>query len=142
MPYCPQCKLDIDRDVANCPGCGMPLGMGPLTESSVDEDEADAILLLRAENKLHADLLVSALEDQDIPCLVKGLGITDGLGGAGSGDVPYGVFSSPRAIEIYVSDHDFDRAKEVMDSLQGSELAENDELNNPGGESNDPSVQA
>jgi hypothetical protein len=131
MSYCSQCKRDIDSDAANCPDCGMPLVMGLAAESSVDEDDVDAVLLLRAENKLHADLLVSALEDQDIPCLVKGLGITDGLGGAGSGAVPYGVFSSPRAIEIYVSDHDFDRAKEVMDSLQGSELAENDELNDP-----------
>jgi hypothetical protein len=114
MSYCSQCKRDIDSDAANCPDCGMPLVMGSAAESSVDEDDVDAVLL-----------------DQDIPCLVKGLGITDGLGGAGSGAVPYGVFSSPRAIEIYVSDHDFDRAKEVMDSLQGSELAENDELNDP-----------
>jgi predicted amidophosphoribosyltransferase len=58
MPYCPQCKHDVDDDLSTCPDCGTALVMGVSLESSVDKDDMDAALLLTADNKLQAEFLI------------------------------------------------------------------------------------
>jgi hypothetical protein len=134
MPYCPQCKREIDDDTVVCPECKTQLTMGSSVESSVDDDTADAVLLLKADSSLQAELLVAALDEEGIPYLAKGLGITDGLGGVGGGDVLSGAFSSPHAVEIWVNPSDLPRAKEVLVEQTGAELEE-DETTEEGGES-------
>ncbi len=128
MPHCPKCKREITDENTYCPDCGTRLVMSLPVESSSNDDSVDAILLLKANNSLQAELLASALEEEGIPFLAKGLGIVDGLGGVGGGDVMSGAFSSPRAVEIWVNPRDLDRAKELMAAQSGSELGEDESV--------------
>ena len=125
MPYCPECKYEYESGTKICPDCGAPLVEGSLPEEEVNpDDDVDAVLLLETENTLRAEFLVGALEQEGIPYVARGLGLTDSLGGAVGGDVSHGAFSSPRPASVRVNPRDYDRAKALLDSLEGEELEE------------------
>ena len=129
MPYCPECLMEYNEGVTMCSDCGSKLLPGsPPSPIANPDDDVDAVLLLKADNRLQAEFLMSALTEEGIPFVAKGMGIIDGLGGAGGDSALHGAFSSQRAVEIYVNAGDFERAKEILDSLGGSELVEGQEL--------------
>ena len=92
------------------------------------DNNVDAVLLLRTENYMTAQFLAGALEEAEIPFVAKRLGLADRLGDSTTGAITHVVYSPPGAAEIYVNPADYARAKEVLDSLEGSELEENEEI--------------
>lgn len=99
-------------------------------EAAGDIDESDSILLLKTDNILQAQFLVGALEEEEIPFVAKRLGLPDRAGGA----ITHTAFDAPGPAEIYVSADDYDRAKELLDSLEGQAIGDFDEDDDDDGE--------
>jgi|WetSurMetagenome_2_1015567.scaffolds.fasta_scaffold156531_3 hypothetical protein len=119
-----------------CSDCQVKLLPGSPPEKMANpDDEVDAVLLLKAESVMQAKFLAEALDDAGISYVARGLGITDSLGGAAGGDVAFGAYSSPRGAEVYVNPNDLAAAQEVLDSISGSELPENQETDIDSGNS-------
>jgi hypothetical protein len=126
MPYCANCKYDYESSMTLCPDCGAALVKGSYQPPVPVDDDTDSVLLLETDNPLQAEFLVGVLEEEDIPYVAKGLGITDIFGGSASAEIKQGAFSSPGPKRIWVNPADYDRAKELLDSLAGGELDEED----------------
>lgn len=127
MPYCPDCEYEYESGTTVCPDCGARLIEGTMPPIEHD-DNVDAVLLLETDNVLQAEFLAGALEEQGIPYVARGLGVTDGLGGSAGMDVKQGAFSSPGPKRIWVNPTDYDHAKELLESLDGIELDEGEEM--------------
>ncbi len=87
-------------------------------------DESENVLLLKTGNYMLAQFLIGALDEEEIPYLAKGLGGDDRVGG---GAITHRGFSPPGLAEIFVSQEDYDRAKELLDSLEGEDFEDFDE---------------
>ena len=134
MPYCPNCKYEYETGITECPDCAVALlpGSPPVAEKNPD-DEVDAVVLMKTYDDLHARLVASALDEAGIPYRARGLGMVDSLGGAMGGYVPQGPISSPGPIIVFVNPSDLDRAKEIVESMQGEELTD-EEITDDSGE--------
>ena len=87
-------------------------------------DDAENVLLLKTGNYMLAQFLVGALEEEEIPYLAKGLGGNDRVSG---GAITGGAFSPPGLAEVFVNQEDYERAKELLDSLEGEDFEDFDE---------------
>jgi hypothetical protein len=87
-------------------------------------DDVDNVLVLKTGNYMLAQFLIGALDEEEIPYLAKGLGGEDRIG---AGAITHRGFNPPGLAEIYVSPEDFDRAKELLDSLEGEDFEDFDE---------------
>ena len=126
-----------------CPDCSAKLLAGsPPEKTENPDDEIDAVLLLKADNVMQAKFLAAALDDADIPYVARGIGITDSLGGSAGGDVPFGAYSSPRGPEVYVNPSDLAAAQKVLDSVSGSELPEDQDIDSDSGSSSSDPTKA
>ena len=133
MPYCPNCKYEYTDGTTVCPDCQQTLLAGsPPPAVANPDDEIDSVTLLETYDPMGAQLLAGALEEADIPYQAKGLGLTDSIGGAIGAYVPQGSFSSPGPIVVRVNPEDYDRAKEIMESLQGDEISEEENIDTIG----------
>jgi hypothetical protein len=143
MPYCPDCLIEYLESIEVCPDCGAKLLPGsPPEKTDNPDDEIDAVLLLKAECVMQAKFLAAALEDAGIPFVARGLGITDSLGGSAGGDVACGAYSSPGAPEVYVNPSDLAAAQKVLDSVSGSELPEDQDIDSDSGSSSSDPTKA
>ncbi|MCC6962849.1 MAG: DUF2007 domain-containing protein [candidate division Zixibacteria bacterium] len=95
----------------------------PTSEEQAELDESDSVLLLKTDNYLQAQFLVGALEEEEIPYYTKRLSSSDPVRGA----ITHVAYDAPGAAEIYVSADDYDRAKELLDALEGEGLSNFDE---------------
>lgn len=96
----------------------------PVTNEEQHEmDESDSILLLKTDNYLQAQFLIGALEEEEIPFVAKRLSSTDPLRGA----ITHVAYDAPGSAEIYVSSEDYDRAKDLLESLEGEGIASFDD---------------
>lgn len=139
MPYCPECLAEYLEGIDKCPDCDAPLLPGSPPEAGDNpNNEVDSVLLTKPDSVMQAKFIAAALEEARIPFVARGLGITDSLGGAAGGDVSWGAYSSPRGPEIYVHPSDLEAAQQVLESIQGSELSEDEETGSDTGGS--PSV--
>lgn len=87
-------------------------------------DDVENVLLLKTGNYMLAQFLTGALDEEEIPYLAKGLGGNDRVG---AGAITHRGFNPPGLAEIFVSSDDYDRAKELLDSLEGEDLEDFDE---------------
>ncbi|MBK7093009.1 MAG: DUF2007 domain-containing protein [bacterium] len=96
----------------------------PITEEAQQEmDDSDSILLLKTDNYLQAQFLIGALEEEEIPFVAKRLSSTDPTRGA----ITHVAYDAPGSAEIYVSSEDYDRAKDLLESLEGDGIANFDD---------------
>ncbi len=92
-------------------------------EEQAEIDDGESVLLLKTDNYLQAQFLVGALEEEEIPFVAKRLSSTDPVRGA----ITHTAYDAPGSAEIYVSAEDYDRAKELLDALEGEGLSSFDE---------------
>ncbi len=96
----------------------------PITNQEQQEiDDSDSILLLKTDNYLQAQFLIGALEEEEIPFHAKRVGSTDPSRGA----IARAAFDASGSAEIYVSAEDYDRAKDLLESLEGEGIASFDD---------------
>lgn len=96
----------------------------PITNEAQQEmDDSDSILLLKTDNYLQAQFLIGALEEEEIPFVAKRLSSTDPTRGA----ITHVAYDAPGSAEIYVSSEDYDRAKDLLESLEGDGIANFDD---------------
>lgn len=96
----------------------------PTTNAEQQEmDDSDSILLLKTDNYLQAQFLIGALEEEEIPYVTKRLSSTDPSRGA----ITHVAYDAPGSAEIYVSSEDYDRAKDLLESLEGDGIASFDD---------------
>lgn len=96
----------------------------PVTNEEQQEmDDSDSILLLKTDNYLQAQFLIGALEEEEIPFVAKRLSSTDPSRGA----ITHVAYDAPGSAEIYVSAEDYDRAKDLLESLEGEGIANFDD---------------
>lgn len=93
------------------------------SEEQAEMDDSDSILLLKTDNYLQAQFLVGALEEEEIPFVTKRLSSADPVRGA----ITHTAYDAPGTAEIYVSADDYDRAKELLDALEGEGIGNFDE---------------
>jgi hypothetical protein len=96
-------------------------------------DDVDNVLLLKTGNYMLAQFLTGALDEEEIPYLAKGLGGGDRISG---GAITHRGYNPPGLAEIYVNQEDFDRARELLDSLEGEDFEDFD------GEDDDTDIDA
>jgi len=89
-----------------------------------DLDDVESVLLLKTGNYMLAQFLIGALDEEEIPYLAKGLGGGDTVD---AGSITHRGYAPPGLAEIYVNQEDFDRGKELLDSLEGDEFEDYDE---------------
>jgi hypothetical protein len=103
---------------------GRKSGSDPISSQEQQEmDDSDSVLLLKTDNYLQAQFLIGALEEEEIPFVAKRLSSTDPSRGA----ITHVAYDAPGAAEIYVSADDFDRAKDLLESLEGDGIADFDD---------------
>lgn len=96
----------------------------PITNEEQQEmDDSDSILLLKTDNYLQAQFLIGALEEEEIFFVTKPPSLTDPARGA----LSRRANDAPGSAEIYVSAEDYDRAKDLLESLEGEGIADFDE---------------
>lgn len=96
----------------------------PITNEDQQEmDDSDSILLLKTDNYLQAQFLIGALEEEEIFFVTKPPSLTDPARGA----LSRRANDAPGSAEIYVSAEDYDRAKDLLESLEGEGIANFDD---------------
>ena len=133
MSWCLNCKAEYKEGITTCPDCGNKLiDYESKVKANIDTMEAmEPILLYSISNQTEESMIVSLLEDANIPVLIKNRGI----GGYMKIYMGYSVYGS----EIYVDKNDFEKAKELIDAnfaesnsedmeTETDELEEKDEL--------------
>ncbi len=119
MPFCPNCETEYKGHVSVCPECGEHLidtSVEDLEDLS-EEMEDDMVLLYRSFSRANSDTLMEALRDAGITYVFKP---TDDSAGASPKS---GVKSIYRNVfvdgEFFVSEDDYDTAKEIAESVLG-----------------------
>ena len=110
MSWCSNCKAEYKEGITTCPDCGdLLIDHEPKEKASIDKMVAmEPMLLFSISNQTEESMIVSLLEDANIPVLVKNRGI----GGYMKIYMGYSVYGS----EIYVDKNDFQKAKELIDA--------------------------
>lgn len=93
MKICPACDLSLVEDSAD--GERTPLG--------------EYVPLKSLPSRLYAEMLKEVLEQEGIPCLIKGEDLGRMLGG--------GVGSSPVEIILWVPEEDYERGLEIAEGI-------------------------
>lgn len=127
MPFCPKCKYEYERGTTRCPDCDVELVevLPELADRRRDDDVA-AVLLYKTDDYMLAQLIVSALEEQDIPCWAKRLGMGR-LGSSATGAITHSVYDVPKTAEIYVHPDDLESAKEILEGLTEGEIEDSED---------------
>ncbi len=68
MPFCPNCRFEYKPEVKICPDCGATL-VEKLEKEKLEN--VRYVPLRRVPSRLYAQMLQEALEENDIPCLIK-----------------------------------------------------------------------
>ena len=124
MPFCPKCKCEYDLKVTECPDCVEQL-VARLPEADRDKN-VSSVLLYKTDDYMLAQLLVGALEEADIPCWAKRLGMGR-LGSMSTGAITHSVYDVPKTAEIYVHPDDLDQATAILQGLTEGEVSEDEE---------------
>lgn len=93
-------------------------------ESVEHNDDQDSVLLHKTNNYLQAQLIVSALEEANIPSLAKRLGPK--LGSMQQGGFSHSLMDGAKPAEIWINPADLDKAKDILESI----IANNNEQEN------------
>ncbi len=126
MHYCPKCYYEYEPRVLVCPDCGSPLidGPAPTKKPSVrTSDDIDALLLFESQDLLKLRFLLDLLDQEGIPYATRKL---THYGGAASSDLTAMAQSTASTVggiaQVYVAPPDLERAKELLEALEGTPL--------------------
>lgn len=111
MPFCPNCKFEYKEEVQICPDCGAVL-VEKLPEQPPETLKPITYVFLKdLPSRLYAEMLKEALEEEGIPCMVKG----DDIG------IMLGSYSttSPVRVSIWVDRNKFFEAKKIAQEILG-----------------------
>jgi predicted amidophosphoribosyltransferase len=119
MPFCPNCETEYKGHVSVCPECGEHLidtSEEDLDDLSEEMDD-DMVILYRSTSRASSDTLMDALKEAGINYVFKPF---DDSAGArpkmGVKNLYRNVFADG---EFFVSEDDFDTAKEIAESVLG-----------------------
>ena len=119
MPFCPNCETEYKGHVSVCPECGEHLidtSVEDLEDLS-EEMEDDMVLLYRSSSRVNSDTLMEALRDAGIIYVFKPSDDASGIRPkSGVKSIYRNVFVDG---EFYVSEDDYDTAKEIAESVLG-----------------------
>lgn len=107
MSVCPHCRKRYESWVKICPACDLSL-----VEDSIDVERAilgEYVPLKSLPSRLYAEMLKEILEQEGIPCLIKGEDLGRMLGG--------GVATSPVEIILWVPEEDYERGLEIAEEI-------------------------
>ncbi len=125
VQHCPNCATEYVAGAAACADCGGQLEPGPVADgpppSPVARQPESTLpeALLTTMPGLQADLLAAALTMEGIACLLECEGIRQ-MRRPGS-ESP-GALAATLPVAVYVGRMDLGRARDVMESLQRSEI--------------------
>ena len=132
MHYCPKCNYEYQLQVSVCPDCGSTLIDGqppakkPNTHSS---DDSDAVLLFESQDYLKLRFLLDLLDQEGIPYATRKL---TQYGGAAASEILTVGLSTASAVGgvggVYVNAEDYEKAKELLVVLDGTELVGDEEI--------------
>jgi hypothetical protein len=104
--FCPQCRKEFTPDQAKCPECKVRLVEEISERPEVDPLDDKFVWIARFDTRLEAEAIGHALDQYDIPFLVK----SDDIGIFGPGH----VMSTPQGATLWVPKS---RSEEVADLL-------------------------
>jgi len=110
MPWCRKCQMEYDDPSATeCADCQAPLAQEP-PQKLPPRDLGQAVLLLKLDDQLEAEMLLNLLAERQIPAIKK----IRGAGGYLS--IYMGVTSM--GVEIYVPQQLREQAWELVESIR------------------------
>jgi hypothetical protein len=107
MSICPHCRKRYEDWVVTCPSCNLPL----VEDSDRGErrNVGKYVPLKSLPSRLYAEMLKEILEQEGIPCLIKGEDLGGMLGG--------GAAFEPVEIMLWVPEEDYERGLEIAESI-------------------------
>jgi hypothetical protein len=119
MPFCPNCETEYKGHVSVCPECGEHLidtSVEDLDDLSEEMDDV-MILLYRSTSRPSSDTLMEALKEAGINYVFKPFDAAVGARPkAGVKNLYRNVFVDG---EFFVSEDDYDTAKEIAETVLG-----------------------
>jgi hypothetical protein len=109
MPYCPECGAEYRVGKTRCPDCEVDLVDSPLDDEFDMNAETEAVLLITTSDTMAAEILVEALKENDIPCLMRS--------GAGTYSGIISITPSMKGISIYVPESALEEAVEIAETI-------------------------
>lgn len=108
MPFCPNCKFEYKPEIDICPDCGAKL-VSKLEEEIIENIKY--VPLRKVPTRLYAQMLQEALEEHDIPCLLKGDDMGVFLGALGT--------TSVLPVTVWVPEELKEKAEEIAFQILG-----------------------
>lgn len=111
MPFCPNCSAKFVVGTATCPDCDVALvAQLPLRErpEPISSEKTNFVYLRTYSTRVHAEMVVEALANEDIPTMIKSneaFGMGTGLG-----------VMAPTRIEVWVPMTDAEAAADIADN--------------------------
>ncbi|MCF7884894.1 MAG: DUF2007 domain-containing protein [Candidatus Marinimicrobia bacterium] len=105
MPYCPQCRYEFKEGIKKCPDCETEL-----VEELDEELEHKFVLIENMESDLTAEMIKEALENNEIPSIIKSDFFHEGFLAE-----PANLPGSHSA--IFVPDDQVEKAREIIDNI-------------------------
>lgn len=140
MPWCPKCRIEYSEGFDTCSDCNEKLvekleGMPEDNESKVMDEplqmepEDHEAFLTSVGDSIEAEIVEGLLNSNGIPVLKK-------YSDAGGYFTVYagGTFLG---VDLYVPSKLLDKARELLESMSGENLTENDEAGDSSGEASD-----
>jgi len=109
MAFCPACGAEYRAGITRCPDCEVDLVDSLVEEETEPDIESEAVLLLTTSDTITAEILVEALKENDIPCLMRS--------GAGTYSGIISITPSMKGISIYVPESALDEAVEIAETI-------------------------
>ena len=134
MHYCPKCRYEYLTQVTICPDCGSTLVDGdeiPEVEKqgTIDTDENESVMLVESLDYLKLRFMLDLLDQEGIPYATRKFTRS---GTAASSDLVAMAGAAASTVggiaRIYVAPEDYQRGLELWQSLEGSELKEDEEI--------------
>lgn len=119
--YCPKCNKNYTDEITFCPDCNVSLIEHSTEDGNISEN-TQPIKIGSFSNAIDAGIIMELLADNQIPCYKK----SQGAGGYMNIYMGYSVFGE----DIYVSQKDYQRAKELISNLMPQEEATEPEETN------------
>jgi hypothetical protein len=118
--FCPECQMEFDDSVSECPNCGMPLVVELRVDPYPDDGFSERVPVLVTSNRTVALMARSFLEEAGIDFVAMGEE-PNGVPSTGRG----GIIQSDKPVEFQVYPEDALEARDILiDLIEGEEMVE------------------